>query len=115
MASLRQWTVKWPASASGQCKWPGLAGLGWARTKLAAGLGRPGGIRAGGQDTVELVPGADAELGEHAAEMVLGGAAQPLPVNQVRPGQLGADPGCGSWAVRAGVVTAPGGRAGSFR
>ena len=60
MASLREWTVQMAR-----------VGLGWARTKLAAGLGRRGSIRAGGQDTVELVPGADAELGEHAAEMVL--------------------------------------------
>jgi Protein of unknown function (DUF3995) len=41
---------------------------------VAEGLARPGGIRAGGQHAVELAAGGDAELGEHVAEVVLGGA-----------------------------------------
>src|ERR1700690_3816628 len=55
---------------------PRAGGLGGAEGGggAAEGLARPGGIRAGRQDPFELAAGADTELGEHVAEVVLGGA-----------------------------------------
>src|ERR1700691_5707624 len=71
-------------SATGQV----LAGRVLGRSKVAEGLARPVGIRAGGQYPVELAAGADAELGEHVAEVVLGGAgADKQPGADLRVGQ----------------------------
>src|SRR5580704_4359348 len=76
----------------------GLADWGPSPGQLAAPLARPGGVRVGGQDPIELAAGADAELGKDAPEVVLGGAGadeqpgadlgvgQPVPR---QPGDLG--------------------------
>src|SRR5579859_6334107 len=58
-------------------------------------LARPGGVRVGGQGPVELAAGADAELGEDLAQVVLdraGADEQPgadLRIGQAVPGQPG--------------------------
>src|SRR5260221_13870492 len=60
---------------------------------MCAGLGWPDGVRVAGQDAVELAAGADAELGEDLAQVVLDRARadeQPgadLRVGQPLPGQ----------------------------
>ena len=56
------------ASADGQSKWPVVA---LAARRLASELARPGGDRVAGQDPVQLGAGADIELGEHLAQVVL--------------------------------------------
>jgi hypothetical protein len=58
-------------SASGQCQWPVIGRPRAARPAGTAGLVRPAGDRIGGQDVAKVAAGADGELGEDLAQVVL--------------------------------------------